>query len=197
MRIRIKELLVCVFTAMLLCSMVTAPAFADLSTGFAWSDDREENQIIERTKQEAAWVEAEIDALPDDAGFSHKDEIEAISESLSHAYGTYGQYRVSSYVSDDRIRKLVAAEERVKNATVVERILGNNQSVPIAVIIILAVWEIIWFVQVILAYGTAYRKTKANGDNGVSLFGWMLLYCLAAIIPGLGIYLWNRSKRAS
>lgn len=57
------------------------------------------------------------------------------------------------------------------------------------------VWEVIYVIQAILGYGTAYRKTKANGDNGVSLFGWMIVYCsLAALVPGLGIYLWKKSK---
>lgn len=37
-------------------------------------------------------------------------------------------------------------------------------------------------VQSFLAHGTACRKTKATGDNGVSLFSWMLLYILAALV---------------
>ena len=60
--------------------------------------------------------------------------------------------------------------------------------------LILVVWLILFYVQVFLSYGTAYRKTKKNGDNGVSLFGWMLVYYFASIIPGLGIYLWKKSK---
>jgi len=55
-------------------------------------------------------------------------------------------------------------------------------------------WGIITTVQSFMAYGTAYRLTKSGGDNGVSLFGWMLLMSLAAMIPGLGIYLWIRFK---
>ena len=42
--------------------------------------------------------------------------------------------------------------------------------------------------------GTAYRLTKNGGDNGVSLFGWMLVMGLASLIPGLGIYLWVKYK---
>lgn len=60
--------------------------------------------------------------------------------------------------------------------------------------IVMMVWYILWLVQAILGYGTAYRKTKANGDNGVSLFGWMIVYSLAAMVPGLGIYLWSKSR---
>ena len=64
--------------------------------------------------------------------------------------------------------------------------------------IIAIVWYVLWIVQAIMGYGTAYRKTKENGDNGVSLFGWIIVYCsLAACIPGLGIYLWNKSKKPS
>lgn len=43
--------------------------------------------------------------------------------------------------------------------------------------------------------GPAYRYTKNGGDNGIALFGWMLLFGLASLIPGLGIYLWYKSKK--
>jgi len=49
-------------------------------------------------------------------------------------------------------------------------------------------------VQGFLNYGTAYRLTKKGGDNGVALFGWWLVLGFAAIIPGLGIYLWVRNR---
>ena len=62
--------------------------------------------------------------------------------------------------------------------------------------IILILWYIVMIVQNFMAYGTAYRLTKLNGDNGVSLFGWMLLLGLAAVIPGLGIFLWYKYKDA-
>lgn len=62
-------------------------------------------------------------------------------------------------------------------------------------IIVFIIWHIIYLIQLFMGYGTAYRKTKENGDDGVSLFGWMIVYMLAAIIPGLGIYLWKQSKK--
>jgi len=49
-------------------------------------------------------------------------------------------------------------------------------------------------VQNLLAYGTAYRLAKKSGDNGVSLFCWHFLMSLAALVPGLGIYLWLRNR---
>lgn len=58
----------------------------------------------------------------------------------------------------------------------------------------LILWYIMVYVQVFFAYGTAYRYTKRGGDNGVALFGWMFVFSLAALIPGLGIYLWHKSK---
>ena len=60
--------------------------------------------------------------------------------------------------------------------------------------LILFVWYAITIVQGFLAYGTAYRYTKRGGDNGLALFGWMIVFGFAAAIPGLGIYLWNKSK---
>ncbi len=60
--------------------------------------------------------------------------------------------------------------------------------------IILILWQIIKIVQTFLGFGTAYRLTKNGGDNGVSLFGWLLVVEFAAIIPGLGIYLWYKNK---
>ena len=64
-------------------------------------------------------------------------------------------------------------------------------------LIIMVIWYVITAVQSLLAYGTAYRRTKAGGDNGVALFGWLLVYGLAAMVPGLGIYLWHKSKEVS
>ena len=56
------------------------------------------------------------------------------------------------------------------------------------------IFYVIYIVQVLFGYGTAYRLTKEGGDNGVALFGWMLLFSLAAIVPGLGIYLWYKYR---
>jgi hypothetical protein len=61
-------------------------------------------------------------------------------------------------------------------------------------IIIAVIWYVLIIVQGFLAYGTAYRATKRGGDNGVALFGWMLVYGLAALIPYLGIYYYKKSK---
>ena len=61
-------------------------------------------------------------------------------------------------------------------------------------VLIIFLWRICMVVQMFLAYGTAYRYTKRGGDNGVALFGWMFLFGLAAIIPGLGFYLWKQSQ---
>jgi len=55
-------------------------------------------------------------------------------------------------------------------------------------------WWILYVVQGFFAFGTAYRYTKMGGDNGVALFGWFFAFSLAAAIPGLGIYLWHKSK---
>ena len=60
--------------------------------------------------------------------------------------------------------------------------------------ILYILWQIVNAIQLFLSYGTAYRLTKNGGDNGVSLFGWMLVMGLASLIPGLGIYLWVKYK---
>ena len=56
------------------------------------------------------------------------------------------------------------------------------------------VWAAVYSVQMFMGYGTAYRMTKRGGDNGVALFGWMIVFALAASVPGLGIYLWIKNK---
>ncbi len=61
-------------------------------------------------------------------------------------------------------------------------------------VVILFILQIIIIVQEFFAFGTAYRMAKTHGDNGVSLFGWLLVFNLAAIIPGLGIYFWLKYK---
>jgi hypothetical protein len=60
--------------------------------------------------------------------------------------------------------------------------------------LLLFLWYISFIVQIFLGYGTAYRYTKAGGDNGVALFGWYILCSLAAIIPGVGFYMWKKSR---
>lgn len=62
-------------------------------------------------------------------------------------------------------------------------------------IFIIIIWYVVTIIQMFLAYGTAYRKARLNGDNGVSLVGWLIVYSLAAYIPYLGIYLWKNSKK--
>ena len=74
------------------------------------------------------------------------------------------------------------------------QVFDPQSSNSIIVAVIYLAWYVIWVVQMFFGYGTAYRKTKANGDNGVSLFGWLIVYSLAALVPGLGFYLWNKSK---
>lgn len=71
----------------------------------------------------------------------------------------------------------------------------DNNLVGLLVSVIFFAWYVLIIVQGFFAYGTAYRKTKANGDNGVSLFGWLLVYGLAALVPYLAIHQWKKSKR--
>ena len=59
---------------------------------------------------------------------------------------------------------------------------------------LLFVWYVFVIIQSFMSYGTAYRSTKAGGDNGVALFGWFIVYGLASLIPGLGIYFWKKLK---
>jgi hypothetical protein len=64
-----------------------------------------------------------------------------------------------------------------------------------ALIVIFFVWNIIAVIQMFFGYGTAYRLTKrGSGDNGVALFGWLLVFALAAWVPGLGIYFWFKYR---
>ena len=61
-------------------------------------------------------------------------------------------------------------------------------------IFIYFIWTAITLFQALLGYGTAYRLTKKGADNGVALFGWIVAMSFAAMIPGLGYYLWNKYK---
>ena len=69
----------------------------------------------------------------------------------------------------------------------------NSSQSGIAIVIVY-VWYAVTIIQSFLGIGTAYRKTKYGGDNGVALWGWMIVFSIAAFIPGLGIYLWNKNK---
>ena len=55
-------------------------------------------------------------------------------------------------------------------------------------------WIAVIIYQSCLGYGTAYRLTKRGADNGVALFLWLLVTSIAAIVPGLGFYIWNKHK---
>jgi len=61
---------------------------------------------------------------------------------------------------------------------------------------ILFLWYVTSFIQFMFGYGTAYRLTKANGDNGVALWGWIFLMGWTSLIPGLGFYLWFRHRES-
>ncbi|MDR1688763.1 MAG: hypothetical protein LBS21_09180 [Clostridiales bacterium] len=68
------------------------------------------------------------------------------------------------------------------------------ESLGFGAIMLVFVWEIIYVVQGFFAYGTAYRFTKTKGDSGVSLVGWMIVFMLASLVPGLGIYFWVKYR---
>jgi hypothetical protein len=53
---------------------------------------------------------------------------------------------------------------------------------------------IFFIVQCFFSYGTAYRRTRAGGGDGLALYGWMVVFQLASMIPGLGIYFWRKYR---
>jgi hypothetical protein len=61
-------------------------------------------------------------------------------------------------------------------------------------LVIYLIWSIIYVIQAFFGYGTAYRFTRDRGNNGVALVGWLIVFTLAAIVPGLGIYLWAKYR---
>lgn len=69
-----------------------------------------------------------------------------------------------------------------------------SDSGTVAESLLIALYAACFVVQYYLAFGTAYRRSKRGGDNGLALFGWLLVYWLAALVPGLGAYLWFRSN---
>ena len=62
------------------------------------------------------------------------------------------------------------------------------------ILVIYFLWLLLFVIQGYLGYGTAYRLTKRGSDNGVALFGWMIVTGLAALVPGLGIWLWIKYR---
>ena len=80
--------------------------------------------------------------------------------------------------------------------TIIWYIITSSQILErlMMIMLLLIIWCIITAVQVLFGYGTAYRLTKRGGDNGVALFGWVIVMSLAAAVPGLGIFLWFQYK---
>ena len=60
---------------------------------------------------------------------------------------------------------------------------------------IVFLWGACYWVQVFFGFGTAYRYAKRGGDNGVALFGWFCVFSFSAIVPGLGIYFWDKTRK--
>lgn len=54
--------------------------------------------------------------------------------------------------------------------------------------IVICIWFVLFIVQAILAYGTAYRCTKKGNDNGFGLFIYLIGFTFAALVPGLGLH---------
>lgn len=63
----------------------------------------------------------------------------------------------------------------------------------IALIVLL--WGVCYWVQTFFGFGTAYRYAKRGGDNGIVLFGWLCVFSFSAIVPGLGIYFWYKTRK--
>ncbi|HJG36675.1 zinc ribbon domain-containing protein [Enorma phocaeensis] len=61
--------------------------------------------------------------------------------------------------------------------------------------LIVFLWGACYWAQLFFGFGTAYRYAKRGGDNGVALFGWLLVFGCAAAVPGLGIYFWSKEKK--
>ena len=61
--------------------------------------------------------------------------------------------------------------------------------------LIVFLWGACYWVQVFFGFGTAYRYAKRGGDNGVALFGWFCVFSFSAIVPGLGIYFWDKTRK--
>ena len=60
---------------------------------------------------------------------------------------------------------------------------------------IVFLWGACYWVQVFFGFGTAYRYAKRGGDNGIALFGWFCVFSFSAIVPGLGIYFWDKTRK--
>jgi hypothetical protein len=60
--------------------------------------------------------------------------------------------------------------------------------------ILVFAWVTIYYIQMFLGFGTAYRLTKRGGDSGVALFGWLFVFAFVSGIPGLGIFLWCKYR---
>lgn len=145
-----------------------------------------------REQQELNHVLSLINDLPDNAGLKEEKQVR---EALA-AYNALSE-ELQAKITSEKKSKLACALDRVNNPSTFDK---ANSAIPFGgplVGVIFVVWLMALYAQLFLSYGTAYRKTKAGGDNGIALFGWMLVYGLAAAIPGLGFYLWKKDRPSS
>lgn len=58
----------------------------------------------------------------------------------------------------------------------------------VVTLLALGLWFLFYIIQAFLAFGTAYRCTKAGADSGAALFVYLIGFGFAALIPGLGLH---------
>lgn len=226
MDLHIARAMRCLLVALLLSSMLAAPAYATTFRDYLartqgdaalldqfcqenpgtakaldnrFSSAKEQGRIEgreqgrnDRDTAQVRLINEYIDALPSNAGMADRDAIMA----ATYAYAMASS-EAQNLVSSERLEKLANSVERMNSPSIANLgslggfMDGNGNGWLMYIIL---AWEALYVVQALLAYGTAYRRTKRGADSGVALFGWMLVYSIVAVIPFLGVYLWSRSK---
>lgn len=67
-------------------------------------------------------------------------------------------------------------------------IMTKLSTSDIIIYVFLGIWAVMYIIQALMAFGTAYRCTKLGNDNGTGLFIYLIGFSFAALIPGLGLH---------
>lgn len=217
MKTCVKSVLFCVLSVVIMSATVAFPAFAYEDPDQAIKDEMESTEEWQEHEELGKQINERMGNLPQSIGEKDREEVESIrkaydewikeEERIRAKYGlNYNRVTVFDFGNTkdlERAEKILnsppvrasANQSRSSTSQSTANQNGNqlDQS-PIWVLVLISLWSILYIVQALIAYGTAYRKAKENGDNGVSLFGWLIVYNLAAAIPFLGIYLLRKSK---
>ena len=173
-----------VVLALSLVATHTKFAYASISQGSEAAALEANKETAANSRSEAQEITKAIRSLPENAGYAERDQIAQIRKQYD---GYSKKYLFSNYVSKEDLAKLEAAEERASHAPTFFDEFGLLGLVMVA-------WGLIYLIQQFVAFASAWYKIKRDNAGAMAYIGWLIAYGFAALVPGLGFYIFKKNK---